>query len=95
VDGGRAKGTAEFIHSSLLALEVPMKQLIGLTALVAFLGVGALSTPGLAGEDKKEEKKGGNVIVFGDEEKKKEDKKGGNVIVFGDEEKKDEKKGGK
>jgi len=53
-----------------------MKQLIGLTALVAFLGVGALSTPALAEEDKKEEKKGGNVIVFGDEEKKDE-KKGG------------------
>jgi hypothetical protein len=86
---------AELMHSSLLALEVSMKQLIGLMALVAFLGVGALSTPVLAGEDKKEEKKGGNVIVFGEEEKKKEDKKGGNVIVFGDEEKKDEKKGGK
>jgi len=71
-----------------------MKQLIGLMALVAFLGVGALSTPVLAGEDKKEEKKGGKVVVFGEEEKKKEDKKGGNVIVFG-EEKKDEKKGGK
>lgn len=47
-----------------------MKQLIGLMALVAFLGVGALSTPVLAGEDKKEEKKGGNVIVFGEDEKK-------------------------
>ena len=72
-----------------------MKQIIGLMALMAFLGFGALSTPAVAGEDKKEEKKGGNVIVFSDEEKKKEDKKGGNVIVFGDEEKKDEKKGGK
>lgn len=53
-----------------------MKQLIGLMALSAFLGFGALSTLALAGEDKKEEKKGGNVIVFGDEEKKDE-KKGG------------------
>lgn len=73
-----------------------MKQIIGLMALVAFLGVGTLSTLAIAGEnDKKEEKKGGNVIVFGEEDKKKEEKKGGNVVVFADEEKKDEKKGGK
>ncbi|MDX2252551.1 MAG: hypothetical protein NW202_09700 [Nitrospira sp.] len=72
-----------------------MKQIIGFMALVAFLGFGALSTSALAGEDKKEEKKGGNVIVFGEEEKKKEEKKGGNVVVFADEEKKEEKKGGK
>ena len=72
-----------------------MKQIIGLMALAAFLGCGALSTPALAGEDKKEEKKGGNVIVFSEEEKKKEEKKGGNVVVFADEEKKEEKKGGK
>jgi hypothetical protein len=71
-----------------------MKQLIGLMALAAFLGFGALSTLALAGEDKKEEKKGGNVVVFAEEEKK-EEKKGGNVIVFGEDEKKDEKKGGK
>lgn len=53
-----------------------MKQLIGLMALVAFLGVGALSIPALAGEDKKEEKKGGNVVVFGEDEKKDEKKDG-------------------
>jgi len=71
-----------------------MKQLIGLLALVAFLGVGAMSIPALAEEDKKEEKKGGHVVVFADEEKK-EEKKGGHVVVFGEDEKKDEKKDGK
>jgi len=71
-----------------------MKQIIGLMALTAFLGFGALSTLALAEEDKKEEKKGGHVIVFGDEEKK-EEKKGGHVVVFGDDEKKEEKKGDK
>jgi hypothetical protein len=53
-----------------------MKQLIGLMAFVAFLGFGMMSTLALAGEDKKEEKKGGNVVVFG-EEKKDEKKEGG------------------
>lgn len=71
-----------------------MKQIIGLMALVAFLGFGALSTLALAGEDKKEEKKGGNVVVFAEDDKK-EEKKGGHVIVFGDDEKKEEKKDGK
>lgn len=71
-----------------------MKQIIGLMALVAFLGFGALSTLALAGEDKKEEKKGGNVVVFAEDDKK-EEKKGGHVVVFGDDEKKEEKKDGK
>ena len=71
-----------------------MKQLVGLMALAAFIGFGALSTLAVAGEDKKEEKKGGHVVVFADEEKK-EEKKGGHVVVFGEDEKKDEKKDGK
>jgi len=53
------------------------------------------SAPSFAGEEKekKDEKKGGQVLVYGDEKKdeKKEEKKGGYVGTFGDE-KKDEKK---
>jgi hypothetical protein len=48
------------------------------------------------GKDKKDEKKGGHVLVYGDENKdKKEEKKGGHVDTFGEkkEDKKDEKKG--
>ena len=44
-------------------------------------------------KDKKDEKKGGHVLVYGDEKKdKKDEKKGGHMDTFGDE-KKDEKKG--
>lgn len=52
------------------------------------------SVPAFSGEDKdkKDEKKGGHVLVYGDEKsEKKEEKKGGYVGTFGDE-KKDEKK---
>lgn len=48
--------------------------------------------PAFAEEKKKEEKKGGHVVVFGDE-KKKEEKKGGHVDTFADADK--EKKPGK
>jgi len=68
--------------------------------LMAIMAVGVavtFSAPAFAGEEKKDmkdEKKGGHVLVYGDEkkdEKKKDEKKGGYVGTFGDE-KKDEKK---
>ena len=61
-----------------------------LMAVMAVAVAVTFSAPAFAGE-KKEEKKGGHVVVFGDE-KKKEEKKGGHV-VFGDEKKKEEKGG--
>ena len=65
-----------------------------LMALMAVAVAVSFSAPSFAGEDKKkEEKKGGHVVVYG-EDKKKEEKKGGHVAeTFGDkkEEKKDEK----
>lgn len=61
-----------------------------LMAIMAVAVAVTFSAPAFAGEEKKEEKKGGHVVVFGDE-KKKEEKKGGHVVVFGDEKKKDEK----
>ncbi|MGA6827669.1 hypothetical protein ACO9S2_08645 [Nitrospira sp. NS4] len=65
-----------------------------LMAVMAVAVAVSFSAPSFAGEEKKEskgEKKGGHVVVFG-EEKKKEEKKGGHV-VFGDEKKKEEKGG--
>src|SRR5688572_14286999 len=67
--------------------------------MMAVAVVIAFSAPSFAGEekkDKKDEKKGGHVLVYGDENKdKKEEKKGGHVDTFGEkkEDKKDEKKG--
>ena len=64
-----------------------------LMAIMAVAVAVSFSAPSFAGEekkDKKDEKKGGHVMVYG-EEKKKEEKKGGHV-VFGEEKKKDEKK---
>jgi len=64
-----------------------------LMAVMAVAVAVSFSAPSFAGEekkDKKDEKKGGHVMVYG-EEKKKEEKKGGHV-VFGEEKKKDEKK---
>ena len=70
-------------------------------ALMTIMAVAVLiafSAPSFAGEekkDKKDEKKGGHVLVYGDENKdKKEEKKGGHVDTFGEkkEDKKDEKK---
>ncbi|HET6679489.1 MAG TPA: hypothetical protein VFH05_14535 [Nitrospira sp.] len=67
--------------------------------IMAVAVVIAFSAPSFAGEenkDKKDEKKGGHVLVYGDENKdKKEEKKGGHVDTFGEkkEDKKDEKKG--
>lgn len=68
-----------------------------LMAIMAVAVAVTFSAPAFAGEEKtekKDEKKGGHVLVYGDEkkdEKKKEEKKGGYVSTFGDE-KKDEKK---
>ena len=73
-----------------------------LMAVMAVAVAVTFSAPAFAGE-KKEEKKGGHVVIYSDkkEEKKgghadsdkKEEKKGGHADTFG-EEKKDEKKGG-
>jgi hypothetical protein len=66
-----------------------------LMAIMAVAVAVTFSAPAFAGDEgkKKEEKKGGHVVVFG-EEKKKEEKKGGYIETFG-EEKKEEKKPGK
>jgi hypothetical protein len=66
-----------------------------LMAIMAVAVAVSFSAPSFAGEekkDKKDEKKGGHVLVYGDEKKtdKKDEKKGGHADTFGD--KKDEKK---
>lgn len=60
-----------------------------LMAIMAVAVAVTFSAPAFAGEQKKEEKKGGHVVVYG-EEKKKEDK-GKFVDTYGEEKKKDEK----
>ena len=66
-----------------------------LMAIMAVAIAVTFSAPSFAGEekkDKKDEKKGGHVLVYGEEKKdKKDEKKGGHADTFGDE-KKDEKK---
>jgi lipopolysaccharide export LptBFGC system permease protein LptF len=74
-------------------MEATMNRLSGLMALAAFLAFSMMSPLSFAAEEKKEEKKGGNVVVFGEE--KKEEKKGGKVVVFGDDKKEEKKDGGK
>ncbi|HEX9156303.1 MAG TPA: hypothetical protein VF819_12095 [Nitrospira sp.] len=70
-----------------------------LMAIMAVAVAVTFSAPAFAGEekkDKKDEKKGGHVLVYGEEKKdKKDEKKGGHADTFGDkkDEKKDEKKG--
>ncbi len=69
-----------------------------LMAIMAVAIAVTFSAPSFAGEekkDKKDEKKGGHVLVYADEKKdekkdKKDEKKGGHADTFG--EKKDEKK---
>ena len=54
----------------------------------------AFSAPSFAGEekkDKKDEKKGGHVLVYGDEKKDKKDEQKGGHLGDPKEEKKDEK----
>jgi Ni/Co efflux regulator RcnB len=66
-------------------------------AIMAVAVAVTFSAPAFAGEEKekKDEKKGGHVLVYGDEKKdKKDEKKGGYADTFGDmkdEKKKDEK----
>jgi hypothetical protein len=68
-----------------------------LMAIMAVAVAVTFSAPAFSGEEPKkpeEKKKGGHVLVYGDEDKKKEEKKGGYVDTFGDppkDEKKDEK----
>ena len=70
-----------------------------LMAIMAVAIAVTFSAPSFAGgekKDKKDEKKGGHVLVYGEEKKdKKDEKKGGHMDTFGDEkkDKKDEKKG--
>ncbi len=68
-----------------------------LMAIIAVAVAITFSAPSFAGEekkDKKDEKQGGHVLVYGDENKdKKDEKKGGQMDTFGDEKKKEEKKG--
>ena len=61
-------------------------------ALTAFVSVMAMSTLTFADEEKKEQNKGGQVVLQMGDEKKDEKKDKGGHVIFGDE-KKDEKKG--
>ena len=71
-----------------------MNRVTGLMALVAFLSLSLMSPLAFAGDgEKKEEKKGGHVVVFSDD-KKEEKKEGGHVVVFSDDKKDDKKEGG-
>ncbi|HSQ91584.1 MAG TPA: hypothetical protein VLM19_05375 [Nitrospiraceae bacterium] len=68
-----------------------------LMAIMAVAVAVTFSAPVFAGDEKsekKDEKKGGYVLVYGDDNDKKDEKKGGHADTFGDE-KKDEKKGSK
>ncbi len=68
-----------------------------LMAIMAVAVAVTFSAPAFAVEEKlekKDEKKGGYVLVYGDDKDKKDEKKGGHADTFGDE-KKDEKKDGK
>ncbi len=68
-----------------------------LMAIMAVAVAVTFSAPAFAGEEKKkDEKKGGNVLVYGDEKKdKKDEKKGGYTETFGEEKKDEKKKDGK
>jgi len=66
-----------------------------LMAIMAVAVAVTFSAPSFAGDaktEKKDEKKGGHVLVYG-EEKKKDEKGGKSVDTFGEEKKKDEKGG--
>ena len=65
-----------------------------LMAIMAVAIAVTFSAPSFAGEekkDKKDEKKGGHVLVYGDEKKDKKDEKKGGHLGDPKEEKKDEK----
>ena len=61
-------------------------------AIMAVAVAVTFSAPAFAGEEKKDEKKGGHVVVYGEEKKDEKKKDGKYTDTFG-EEKKDEKKG--
>jgi hypothetical protein len=61
-----------------------------LMAIMAVAVAVTFSAPAFAGDeksDKKDEKKGGYVFVYGDDKDKKDEKKGGHADTFGDEKK--------
>jgi hypothetical protein len=66
-----------------------------LMAIMAVAVAVTFSAPAFAGEekDKKDEKKGGHVLVYGEEKKDKKGEGGKFTDTFGDEKKKDEKPG--
>jgi len=66
-----------------------------LMAIMAVAVAVTFSAPAFAGEekDKKDEKKGGHVLVYGEEKKDKKAEGGKFTDTFGDEKKKDEKPG--
>ena len=71
------------------------RMLLAIMAVAVAISFSAPSFADDTKEKKKDEKKGGHVLVYGDEKKdKKDEKKGGHMDTFGDEKKKDEKKGG-
>lgn len=63
-----------------------------LMAVMAVAVAVTFTASAFAGEEKKDEKKGGHVVVYGDD-KKKDEKKGGYADTFGEEKK--DPKGGK
>jgi Ni/Co efflux regulator RcnB len=71
-----------------------------LMAIMAVAVAVTFSAPAFANEEgkktAKDEKKGGHVLVYGDEKKdKKDEKKGGYTDTFGEEKKDEKKKDGK
>ena len=68
-----------------------------LMAIMAVAVAVTFSAPAFAGEekDKKDEKKGGHVLVYGDEKKDEKKKDGKFTDTFGDEKKDEKKKDGK
>ena len=74
-----------------------MKSML-MTVMAVAIAV-TFSAPSFAGDEKsekKDEKKGGYVLVYGDEKKdKKDEKKGGYIDTFGEEKQNEKKKDGK
>ena len=69
-----------------------------LMAIMAVAVAVTFSAPAFAGEegkDKKNEKKGGHVLVYGDEKKDEKKKDGKFTDTFGEEKKDEKKKDGK
>ncbi|MEP6959067.1 MAG: hypothetical protein ABI980_10100 [Nitrospirota bacterium] len=68
-----------------------------LMAIMAVAVAVTFSAPSFAGEekDKKDEKKGGHVLVYGDEKKDEKKKDGKFTDTFGEEKKDEKKKDGK